>query len=121
MTDQQIHMQQVQNLLSQLTAPPQEEPPRTDGIIRVAATSPQHKVAGSIARKVRQERRAEVQAIGLEAINQMVKSIVIARSYLEEDKLDLVMVPSFVEVLIKNETRTALRLSVWVCDCTCSR
>jgi stage V sporulation protein S len=119
MTAQQIDMLQVQSLFSQLTAPSQKAPPREDDVIRVAARSLPHKVAASIAARLRQKGQAEVQAIGMDAINQMIKAVVIARSYLERDKLDLVMVPSFVDVLIEGESRTALRLLVRACDYPC--
>jgi stage V sporulation protein S len=119
MTAQQIDMLQVQSFFSQLSAPSQKASSREDDIIRVAASSRPHKVAASIAARLRQKGQAEVQAIGMDAINQMIKAIVIARSYLDRDKLDLVMVPSFVDVLIEGESRTALRLSVRACDYPC--
>jgi hypothetical protein len=39
-----------------------------------------------------------------------VKARTIARSYLERDGLDIVCIPSFVEVVIDGKERTALRL-----------
>lgn len=54
----------------------------------------------------------EVQAIGANAVNQAVKAIAVARSYIESDALDLWTVPSFVKLELQNEERTAVRFSV---------
>lgn len=53
-----------------------------------------------------------MQAIGPHAINQAVKAIAIARSYLEDDGLDLTTQPSFVKLELQNEERTAVRFNV---------
>jgi stage V sporulation protein S len=81
-------------------------------IIKVAARSRTTAVAGAIAGVIRQERRAEVQAIGASAVNQAVKAVAIARQYLVDDEIDIVCIPEFVEVQIKGEQRTALKLVV---------
>jgi stage V sporulation protein S len=81
-------------------------------ILKVSAHSRPSSVAGAIAGVVRETGRAEVQAIGAGATNQAVKAIAIARSYLQEDGIDIVCVPSFAEVLIEQEERTAIRLVV---------
>ena len=81
-------------------------------IIKVAARSRTTAVAGAIAAVIRQSRYAEVQAIGASAVNQAVKAVAIARKYLTDDNIDVVCVPEFVEVLIKGETRTAIKLIV---------
>ena len=54
-------------------------------LIRVSATSRSTAVAGAIAGVMRQQRYAEVQAIGASAVNQAIKAIAIARGYLEQD------------------------------------
>jgi stage V sporulation protein S len=81
-------------------------------IIKVAATSRSTAVAGAIAGVMREKGRADVQAIGAGAVNQAVKAVTIARGYLELDGIDIVCVPSFVEVMIDDQERTAVRLSV---------
>jgi stage V sporulation protein S len=45
-------------------------------------------------------------------VNQAVKACAIARTYLEGDGLNVVFIPSFVEVEIDGKERTALRLVV---------
>jgi stage V sporulation protein S len=81
-------------------------------IIKVAATSRSTAVAGAIAGVMREKGRADVQAIGAGAVNQAVKAVTIARGYLELDGIDIVCVPSFVEVVIDDQERTAVRLSI---------
>jgi stage V sporulation protein S len=81
-------------------------------IIKVAATSRSTAVAGAIAGVMREKGQVDVQAIGAGAVNQAVKAVTIARGYLELDGIDIVCVPSFVEVSIDDQERTAVRLSV---------
>jgi stage V sporulation protein S len=81
-------------------------------IIKVAARSRSTAVAGAIAGVVRERGRAEVQAIGAGAVNQAVKAAAIARGYLELDGIDVICIPSFVEVEIDGQERTAIRLSI---------
>ncbi len=82
------------------------------GILKVAAQSNAIRTAGALANTIRQAERAEIQAIGPKAVNQTVKAIAIARSYLASSGVDLVAVPSFVDVEIDGEPRTALRFLV---------
>jgi stage V sporulation protein S len=82
-------------------------------LIKVSAQSRSTAVAGAIAGVMREHGYAEIQAIGASAINQAIKAITIARGYLEQDNFDLAVVPSFTEVEIEGNERTALRLSVF--------
>jgi stage V sporulation protein S len=82
-------------------------------LIRVSAQSRSTAVAGAIAGVMREHGYAEVQAIGASALNQAVKAVTIARGYLEQDGIDLVVVPSFTEVDIEGNERTAVRLAVF--------
>lgn len=81
-----------------------------NNLIRVAATSLPHGVAGAIAQQMRAEIQAEVQAISPVAVNQMLKAVIIARAYLQTDQIEPVYVPSFVEVSVEGQPRTAVRL-----------
>lgn len=81
-------------------------------IIKVAAHSRTVMVAGAIAGMCRENGCAEVQAIGAGAVNQAVKAIAIAKGYLAEEGKHILFVPSFVEVEIDGQTRTAVRMSV---------
>ncbi|MCL4871028.1 MAG: stage V sporulation protein S [Anaerolineae bacterium] len=81
-------------------------------VIKVSARSRTASVAGAIAGVVRENKKAEVQAIGAGAVNQAVKAIAIARGYLLEEGVDVICVPHFVEVDIDDQERTALRITV---------
>lgn len=82
-------------------------------LIKVSAQSRSTAVAGAIAGVMREQGYAEVQAIGASAVNQAIKAIAIARGYLEQDQMDLVIVPSFTEVDIEGNERTAVRLAIF--------
>ena len=82
-------------------------------LIRVSANSRSTAVAGAIAGIMRESRYAEVQAIGASAVNQAVKAIAIARGYLEQDNIDLAVVPAFTEVDIEGNERTAVRIAIF--------
>lgn len=81
-------------------------------VIKVSARSRTAAVAGAIAGVVRESQRAEVQAIGAGAVNQAIKAIVIAKGYLEEEGVQVVCDPSFVDVEIDDQERTAVRIVV---------
>ena len=82
-------------------------------LIKVSAQSRSTAVAGAIAGVMREHGYAEVQAIGASAVNQAIKAVAIARGYLEEDEIDLAVVPSFTEVDIDGNERTAVRMAVF--------
>jgi stage V sporulation protein S len=81
-------------------------------VIRVSAKSRSPAVAGAIAGVVREHGRADVQAIGAGAVNQALKAAAIARGFLLLDGLDMVCIPSFIDVEIEGLERTAIRISV---------
>ena len=81
-------------------------------IIKVSSESRTSAVAGAIAGVVREQNRADVQAIGAGAVNQAIKAVAIARGYLQEDGLDVICVPEFASVDIDGKERTAIRLVI---------
>lgn len=81
-------------------------------IIKVAGRSRTAAVAGAIAGVIRENQHAEVQAIGASAINQAVKAMALATRYLSEDGYDIVCIPEFVDVVIDEKIRTAIKFVV---------
>ena len=81
-------------------------------IIKVSGTSRTSAVAGAIAGVVRENKRAEVQAIGASAINQAVKAMALARGYLANDGYNIIVIPEFVDVQIEDKIRTAIKFTV---------
>jgi stage V sporulation protein S len=81
-------------------------------VLKVSAHSRPSAVAGAIAAVIRNHGRADVQAIGAGATNQAIKAVAIARDYLQPNGIDIVVVPAFIDVVIAEEERTAIRLVV---------
>jgi stage V sporulation protein S len=81
-------------------------------IIKVSGTSRTSAVAGAIAGVIREYKKAEVQAIGASAINQAVKAMALARSYLSNDGYNIIIIPEFVDVQIDDKVRTAIKFTV---------
>lgn len=81
-------------------------------IIKVKAVSRTAAVAGAIAGVMREQKHAEVQAIGAGAVNQAVKALVLARTFLVQDGIDIVFSPEFVNVEIDDKVRTAIKFTV---------
>ena len=81
-------------------------------ILKVSATSKPVAVAGAIAGVIRTQSKVEIQAIGAGAINQAIKAIAISRGYVAAGGIDLVCVPSFIDISINGEERTGIRLVV---------
>lgn len=81
-------------------------------ILKVSSRSRPSAVAGAIAGVVRENGRAEVQAIGAGAANQAIKAVAIARDYLNETGIEAICLPSLVDLQIDEADRTAIRLVV---------
>lgn len=81
-------------------------------VLKVSSRSVPSSVAGAMAGVVRQEGSVEVQVVGAGALNQAIKAVAIARGYLAPSGLDVVCVPTFVDVEIDGESRTAMRLLI---------
>ena len=81
-------------------------------ILKVSASSKPVAVAGAIAGVIRSQHKVEVQAIGAGAINQAIKAIAISRGYVAPGGIDLVCIPSFIDITIEGEERTGIRLLV---------
>jgi len=80
--------------------------------LKVSSKSSPSSVAGAMAGVVRQYGSAEVQVVGAGALNQAIKAVAIARGYLTPSGIDLVCVPTFVDVDIDGESRTGIRLLI---------
>jgi stage V sporulation protein S len=80
--------------------------------LKVSAKSSPNAVAGALAAALRERESAELQAVGAGAINQAIRAVAIARSYLRGAHLDAVCTPSFVVVAVGESERTAISLLV---------
>jgi stage V sporulation protein S len=93
-------------------APQAAETQRSAEVLKVSTRSRPSAVAGAIAGVIRENGMAEVQSIGAGATNQAIKAVAIARSYLNEEGIDIICIPSFIDVAIDDEERTAIRLLI---------
>lgn len=87
------------------------KPVITSNVLKVSAKSNPNSVAGALAAVLRERAGVELQAVGAGAINQAVKAIAIARSYLA-GQMDLSCVPSFIDVQIDGNERTGISLRI---------
>ena len=81
-------------------------------VLKVSSRSNPNSVAGALAGVLRQAGVVEVQVVGAGALNQAVKSIGISRGFVDPSNIDLVCVPTFADIEIDGEGRTAIRLNV---------
>jgi stage V sporulation protein S len=81
-------------------------------ILKVSSKSNPNSVAGALAGVVRGAGSVEMQVVGAGAINQAVKALAIARSYVANTGIDLACRPTFADITIDGEERTAIRLLV---------
>lgn len=81
-------------------------------VLKVSSKSSPNSVAGAIAGIIREDSKVEIQAVGAGASNQAIKSVAIARGYLAPSGVDIVCVPSFANIEIDGEERTAIKLMI---------
>ena len=87
----------------------------TIDVLKVSSKSNPNSVAGALAGVVRSHGSVEVQVVGAGALNQAVKAIAIARGYMATSGQDLNCRPTFADIRIDGENRTAIRLHVEGC------
>lgn len=81
-------------------------------VLKISSKSNPNSVAGAIAGLVKENSRAEMQAIGAGALNQAIKAVAIARGFVAPTGRDIVCVPAFTDIEIDGEERTAIKLIV---------
>ncbi len=81
-------------------------------VLKVSSKSNPNSVAGALAGVLRQTGAVEVQVVGAGALNQAIKAIAIARGFVAPSNLDLVCIPTFADIVIDGQGRTAIRLAV---------
>ena len=81
--------------------------------LKVSSKSSPASVAGAIAGLVKDGMPVEIQSVGAGAVNQAIKAIAIARGFLIPSGIDVAGTPSFQDIQIDGESRTAIRLSVF--------
>ncbi|MCL2818665.1 MAG: stage V sporulation protein S [Actinomycetia bacterium] len=80
--------------------------------LKVSSKSNPNSVAGALAGIMKADSEVEIQTIGAGALNQAVKAIAIARGFVAPLGKDFVCTPSFAEIDINGQTRTAIKFYV---------
>lgn len=88
-----------------------EQKPET-GCLKVSSKSSPASVAGAIAGMVKDGVCVEIQSVGAGAVNQAVKAIAISRGFLSPIGIEIACIPSFADIVIDGEYRTAIRFTV---------
>lgn len=81
-------------------------------VLKVSSRSNPNSVAGALAGVLRQCGAVEIQVVGAGALNQAIKAVAIARGFVAPSNIDLVCIPTFADIEIDGEGRTAIRLAV---------
>ena len=81
-------------------------------VLKVSSKSSPNAVAGALAGIIREQGAVEIQTVGAGALNQAVKAIAIARGFVAPSGIELMCVPSFADIEINGEERTAIRMLV---------
>ncbi|GAG72119.1 unnamed protein product [marine sediment metagenome] len=81
-------------------------------IFKVSTKSRPNLVAGAIAGVLRESGLVRIQVIGAGALNQAIKAIAIARGFVAPSGINLICIPSFKDIMINGEERTAILLTV---------
>lgn len=82
------------------------------GCLKVSSKSSPASVAGAIAGMIKDGLSVEIQSVGAGAVNQAVKAIAISRGFLSPVGIEIVCVPSFADIVIDGEYRTAIRFDI---------
>lgn len=82
-------------------------------MLKASSTSNPAKLAGAIAGTLNSgNTQVEIQCIGAGATNQAIKAIAIARGYMAPLGINLACIPTFSNVIMDDEEKTAVKLTV---------
>lgn len=80
--------------------------------LKVGNTTSPLDMASELADRIRVHGVAALEALGPPAIANAMKAVVICRSYVQRPGFELHVIPSFVERVVHDESRTAMKLTV---------
>jgi len=81
-------------------------------VLKVSSKSEPKSVAGAIAAILRNDEPVEINAIGAAAVNQVVKSIAVARGYVAPNGIDMICIPAFAQLEVDGKEKTSIRFIV---------
>ncbi|MDD6250937.1 MAG: stage V sporulation protein S [Bacillales bacterium] len=80
--------------------------------IKVASSSSVFKVAGAISNIMRNQNYLDVSTVGAGSLNQAIKAIAIARGFLIPSGIDIYIIPSFKDIVIGEQEKTAIKIRI---------
>ena len=80
--------------------------------LKVSSKSNPNSVAGALANLFREKDNVEIGVVGAGALNQAIKAIAIARGFVAPSGKNLTCIPSFSDISIDGEEKTAIKLLV---------
>ncbi len=81
-------------------------------VLKVSSKSNPNLVAGALVNILKENENIEIHSIGAGALNQSIKAVAIARGFVAPSGKDIVVIPSFLEVTIDGQVKTAIKLTV---------
>lgn len=81
-------------------------------ILKVSTKSNPNLVAGALVNILKEKENVEIHSIGAGALNQAIKAVAIARGFVAPSGKELAVIPSFWEVTIEGQVKTAIKLVV---------
>lgn len=79
---------------------------------KISSKSNPNSVAGAIASALQEFSKVEITGIGAGAVNQMCKSVAIARGFLAPSGQSVVCIPLFCETIVDGEEKTGIKMVV---------
>ena len=80
--------------------------------LKVSSKSSPASVAGAIAGMVKDGVPVNIQSVGAGAVNQAIKAVAIARGFLIPTGIDISCAPTFADIDINGESRTAMTVTI---------
>lgn len=80
--------------------------------LKVSSKSNPNSVAGALANIFKDKEKVEIQSVGAGALNQAMKAIIVCRGFLAPAGKNITCIPSFTNIDIEGEERTAIKLIV---------
>ena len=81
-------------------------------ILKVSSKSNPNMVAGALTGMIKEEKNFAMQAVGAGAINQAVKAVAIAKSFVNEEDKEIYCTPEFITLEINGEEKTGIKFYI---------
>lgn len=81
-------------------------------VLKVSTKSNPNLVAGALVNILKENENVEIHSIGAGALNQAIKAVAIARGFVAPSGKEIAVIPSFWEVKIEEQVKTAIKLVV---------